>query len=30
VKEAYRAVGQIGWEGALFRHDIGHRAMVDR
>jgi phosphoribosylamine--glycine ligase len=27
VKEAYRGVERIGWEGAHFRRDIGHRAM---
>jgi phosphoribosylamine--glycine ligase len=28
VKEAYRGVERIGWEGAHFRRDIGHRAMA--
>jgi phosphoribosylamine--glycine ligase len=27
VAEAYRAVGEISWEGMHFRRDIGHRAL---
>ena len=30
VKEAYRGVDRIRWEGAHFRRDIGHRAMTGR
>jgi phosphoribosylamine--glycine ligase len=26
-REAYRVVGQIRWEGAQYRHDIGYRAI---
>ncbi len=27
-REAYRLVSQIHWEGAQYRHDIGHRAIA--
>jgi phosphoribosylamine--glycine ligase len=27
VKEVYRAVGQISWEGMHYRRDIAHRAL---
>jgi phosphoribosylamine--glycine ligase len=30
AKEAYRGVEKIGWEGAHFRRDIGHRAIGAR
>jgi phosphoribosylamine-glycine ligase len=27
VGEAYRALGEIGWEGMYYRRDIGRRAV---